>query len=58
VSDDVMELAIQPQRELPLHLAGEAFSRSQSWVEGALETAEKVIERLLESPGAGHVAGT
>jgi monoamine oxidase len=46
-----MELAIQPQSELPLHIAGEAFSRSQSWVEGALETAEKVIERLLEPPG-------
>jgi monoamine oxidase len=51
VSDEVMELAIQPQPEVPLHIAGEAFSRSQSWVEGALETAEKVIERLLEPPG-------
>ena len=47
VSDEIMELAIQPQPELPVHIAGESFSRSQSWVEGALETAEMVIERLL-----------
>jgi len=47
VSDEIMELAIQPQPGLPVHLAGESFSRSQSWVEGALETAEMVIERML-----------
>jgi monoamine oxidase len=53
VSDDVMALAIQPQPELPVHLAGESFSRSQSWVEGALETADMVIERLLQPADQG-----
>jgi monoamine oxidase len=48
ISDEIMDLAIQPQPDVPLHLAGESFSRSQSWVEGALETAGLVVERLLD----------
>jgi len=34
---------------LPIYLAGEAFSRQQSWVEGALEAAEAALERLLSA---------
>jgi monoamine oxidase len=47
VSDELMALAPRPDPSIPIHLAGEAFSRSQSWVEGALESAELVVERLL-----------
>ena len=54
VSDEVMELAIQPQPGIPFHLAGESFSRSQSWAEGALETAEMVVQRLLEPSGEAN----
>jgi monoamine oxidase len=46
VSDELITLALQPDPSIPIHLAGETFSRSQSWVEGALESAELVVERL------------
>ena len=46
-SDEVMSRAIQPDPSVAIYLAGEAFSRMQSWVEGALETAELVIDRVL-----------
>jgi monoamine oxidase len=49
-SDDVMASALQPDPALPIYIAGETFSRSQSWVEGALETAEAVTDRLLAAP--------
>ena len=49
-SDDEMASALQPDPALPIHIAGESFSRSQSWVEGALETAEAVTDRLLATP--------
>jgi monoamine oxidase len=52
VSDEVLEFAPQPDPLLPIYLAGEAFSRQQSWVEGALEAADAVLERLL-APGVG-----
>jgi monoamine oxidase len=45
-SDDVLDRAPQPDPTLPVYLANEAFSRRQSWVEGALEGAEAVVDRL------------
>jgi monoamine oxidase len=45
-----MALAPQPEPELPIYVAGEAFSRAQAWVEGALETADRVVQRLLQQP--------
>ena len=47
ISDDVMKVAPQPDPSIPVFVAGEAFSRAQAWVEGALETAAAVLERLL-----------
>ncbi|MEZ0239656.1 MAG: flavin monoamine oxidase family protein [Chloroflexota bacterium] len=47
VSDEVMAIAPQPDPSLPIYLAGESFSRSQMWVEGALETGAEVVRRLL-----------
>jgi monoamine oxidase len=35
---------------LQIHLCGEVFSRRGAWVEGALETASNVSERLLGLP--------
>ena len=46
VSDEVLRLAPQPDRTVPVYIANEAFSRRQSWAEGALEAAEAVVERL------------
>jgi monoamine oxidase len=47
-SDDMIDLAAQPDPALPIHLCGEVFSRRGAWVEGALETASSVVERILE----------
>jgi monoamine oxidase len=52
----VLELAPQPEPSLPIYLAGEAFSRQQSWVEGALEAAQAVLERLLAPAPADSIA--
>jgi monoamine oxidase len=45
-SDEILTLAPQPDPTVPVFIANEAFSRRQSWVEGALEGAEAVVERL------------
>jgi monoamine oxidase len=46
-SDEMIDLAAQPDSSLPIHLCGEVFSRRGAWVEGALETAEGLAARLL-----------
>jgi monoamine oxidase len=46
-ADEVMPAAVQPDPSLPIFICGESFSRAQAWVEGALETADLVAERLL-----------
>jgi monoamine oxidase len=46
-SDEIIDLAAQPDPSLPIHLCGEIFSRRGAWVEGALETADAVARRLL-----------
>jgi monoamine oxidase len=48
-SDEILELATQPEPDVPIFVAGEAFSRSQGWVEGALESAQAVVDRLLSA---------
>jgi monoamine oxidase len=52
-SDDMMDLALQPDPAVPLFVAGEAFSRSQAWVEGALASAQSVVDRLLDGGRRG-----
>jgi monoamine oxidase len=46
-SDEMIDLAVQPDPSLPIHVCGEVFSRRGAWVEGALETAHAVASRLL-----------
>jgi monoamine oxidase len=46
-SDEMMDLAAQPDPSLPIHVCGEVFTRRGAWVEGALETATTVADRLL-----------
>ena len=46
-SDEIIDLAVQPDPALPIHVCGEVFSRRGAWVEGALETASRVADRLL-----------
>jgi monoamine oxidase len=45
-SDEMMDLAAQPDPTPPIHLCGEVFLRHGAWVAGALETAEGLAARL------------
>jgi monoamine oxidase len=50
-SRQVMRRMQRPIPDAPLYVCGEAWSTQQGWVEGALETADAVLERqLLMSP--------
>jgi len=42
------ELALQPFSKYPhLHLCGESYSIHQTWMEGALESAERLLKKIL-----------
>jgi hypothetical protein len=41
-----MPRVAQPLPGVPLYVCGEAYSCSQGWVEGALETAEEIVRRV------------
>lgn len=43
----VMRRIQKPHPHLPLTICGEAWSRQQGWVEGALQSAEEVLDRHL-----------
>jgi lysine 2-monooxygenase len=47
VSDEVLRVAPQPDPSLPVYLANEAFSRRQSWAEGALEAADAAVQLIV-----------
>ncbi len=41
----VSEEILQPKPPVPVFICGEAYSHNQGWVEGALETADRMLER-------------
>ncbi len=43
---EVIEKIVQPEPGVPLFICGEAYSDSQGWVEGALQTADLVLARF------------
>jgi monoamine oxidase len=43
---EVVRGIVEPVEEVPLYVCGEAYSDAQGWVEGALQTADLVLERL------------
>lgn len=47
-SDEMLELAVQPDAALPIHIGGEVFARAGAWVEGALQSADAVAALILE----------
>ena len=49
-SQAVMRFMRQPYPGRPLYICGEAWSRQQGWVEGALATADDVLENVLHLP--------
>jgi monoamine oxidase len=44
-SSKVIPAMINPVSGLPVYVCGEAYSNGQGWVEGALETAEMVLQK-------------
>lgn len=47
---EMVEAMTQPVEGFPCYLCGEAYSTAQTWVEGALETAEIVLQKRLGMP--------
>lgn len=43
-SVEVMRQILRPVDDAPVHICGEAYSNAQGWVEGALETADAMLE--------------
>lgn len=51
-ADAVASSILQPDPSVPLYICGEAYSHDQGWVEGALDTAEQVVELLGVEPSS------
>lgn len=47
---EASEAMIAPLPDMPLYVCGEAFSTSQGWIEGALQTSEKVLANMGKDP--------
>tara|TARA_B100000963_G_scaffold348850_1_gene357051 strand:+ start:151 stop:1419 length:1269 start_codon:yes stop_codon:yes gene_type:complete len=47
-SEKVIEDIRKPFKSKELYIVGEAYSSHQSWIEGALETSDMVINKILE----------
>lgn len=45
-STQILQDIIQPVRNFPCFICGEAYSTNQTWVEGALQTAELVLRKF------------
>ena len=48
---------IRRPSDAPVYVCGEAFSATQGWVEGALQTAQHVLEDHLGVPRPAWLAG-
>lgn len=46
-SSDILHKMTQPIGDFPCYICGEAYSTNQTWVEGALQTAEIVLTKHL-----------
>jgi hypothetical protein len=44
---EILEEMTQPVKDFPCYICGEAYSTNQTWVEGALQTAEIVLQNHL-----------
>jgi monoamine oxidase len=49
-SHDVAEKILQPVPDWPVYICGECWSHEQGWVEGALQTAEAMLQRHFGLP--------
>ena len=46
-SDELLNRMTQPLDDFPCYICGEAYSTNQTWAEGALQTAEIVLQQRL-----------
>ena len=51
-SDDILHRMTQPVGDFPCYVCGEAYSTNQTWAEGALQTAEIVLQERFGLPKA------
>jgi len=49
-SREVKKAIVQPVDGVPVYICGEAYSDAQGWVEGALQTADMMLEKLGVQP--------
>lgn len=49
-SDELLHRMTQPIDDFPCYICGEAYSTNQTWAEGALQTAEIVLQQRLGLP--------
>jgi hypothetical protein len=47
---EIVPRMVKPLSAFPVYVCGEAYSGTQTWVEGALETAELVLQKHLHLP--------
>jgi monoamine oxidase len=47
---EVIPRIIKPVDDVPVYICGEAYSNGQGWVEGALETAELMLQTHFDLP--------
>jgi hypothetical protein len=52
---EILEQMTQPVKDFPCYVCGEAYSTNQTWVEGALQTAEIVLQKHLGLSEPGWV---
>ena len=50
---EVLQQMTQPVADFPCYICGEAYSTVQTWAEGALQTAEIVLQKHLGLPAPG-----
>ena len=49
-SQNVIKKIMNPIEGVPLYICGSAFSNTQGWVEGAIETADTMLDRYFSVP--------
>ena len=47
-SAEVRDAIVNPIKNCPLYICGEAYSDAQGWVEGALQTADIMLKHLIK----------
>ena len=47
---EIIPRMLKPNKDVPIYVCGEAYSDAQGWVEGALRTAEMVLQKQLDIP--------